>query len=71
LGTVTITIVGWDTQLNGDSMTGSWNEHVTSSAIAGFVQWIDTIDTVVKASANQATASSEEHGQPGDPSGSC
>ena len=56
----TYAIMGWDTQLNGNNMTGSWEEHITSPQISGFLQWIDTTNTVVKAAAAQSL---ERHNQ--------
>jgi len=46
---ITFTIVGWDTELGGIDMFGSWKERITSSKVTGFIQWVSTIERVAKA----------------------
>ena len=60
---ITFTLVGWDTQLSGSLMTGGWKEHITSTVLGGFLQWVSTIDSVVKTSSHQMQPSTLGRGR--------
>ena len=59
---LTVAIAGWDTTQSGNSMTGVWSDHLTSIAVPGFVQWLNTL-SAAKGAANPPVALSRERGQ--------
>jgi hypothetical protein len=59
----TIETVGWDTVVSSGTLTGGWADKFTKPSLAGFAQFSNQLNSVLKSSAGAATTSALKAGR--------